>query len=169
MEYYAGIGSRETPLDKLEDIHWVAKYCESKGIVLRSGGADGADSMFESAVTNDKLKEIYLPWKGFNGNKSSLYRITDESLIIAKKFHPSFDKLSLPARKLMARNTYQVLGYDLNTPSKFIVCWTKGGKWTGGTSQALRIAKAQYIPIINLYWKSANEAIDLIEIIRTIS
>lgn len=53
------------------------------------------------------------------------------------------------AKKLQARNSHQVLGLDLNTPSDFIICWTKGGKGIGGTGQALRIAKAYNIPIFD--------------------
>ena len=33
--------------------------------------------------------------------------------------------------------------------SKFVVCWTPGGQLSGGTAQALRIATALNIPIIN--------------------
>jgi hypothetical protein len=42
-----------------------------------------------------------------------------------------------------------VLGLDLETPSKFIICWTKNGKGQGGTGQALRIAKEYGIPIFD--------------------
>jgi hypothetical protein len=50
----------------------------------------------------------------------------------------------------MARNAMQVLGPDLKTPSKFVICWTLEGKEIGGTSQAIRIAKDFSIPIYNL-------------------
>ena len=60
----------------------------------------------------------------------------------------------------MARNSYQVLGYDLNTPSSFIVCYTKNGKLTGGTAQALKIAKDYNIPIFNFgNYKDKEEAL----------
>ena len=36
------------------------------------------------------------------------------------------------------------------TPVSFVVCWTEGGLLKGGTAQALRIATALNIPIINL-------------------
>lgn len=53
------------------------------------------------------------------------------------------------ARKLQARNSHQVLGLDLETPSEFIVCWTKNGKSSGGTGQAIRIALDYGIPIFD--------------------
>ena len=68
---------------------------------------------------------------------------------IAKEFHPAWDKLSPAAKKLQARNCYQVLGYDLETPSQFVVCWTPRGSGSGGTGQAIRIAKSHNIPIFD--------------------
>lgn len=50
----------------------------------------------------------------------------------------------------MSRNSYQVLEKDLNTPVEFVLCWTKDGKASGGTGQAMRIAKDKNIPIFNL-------------------
>jgi len=68
---------------------------------------------------------------------------------IAAIYHPYWNNLSYGAKKLLARNVYQVLGYDLQTPSSFIVCWTKDGKGSGGTGQAIRIAKAYGIPVFD--------------------
>lgn len=151
MIYYTGIGSRETPTELLPIISQIVKYCELLKIILRSGGADGADSMFESYIRDPKLKEIYLPWKGFNLNQSPLYLPTQEAFDIAAKFHPAWNRLTIPVRKLMARNTHQILGQDCNTPSLFVICWTPKGEYKGGTSQAMRVADHSNIPIINLF------------------
>lgn len=152
MKYYAGIGSRETPIELNDVIILIAKYMHKNGYTLRSGGAPGADTMFENAIktTTDK-SEIYLPWRNFNGNKSRFFYLSQEAYKIAEQYHPSWNRLSEAGKKLMARNTYQVLGYDLNTHSELIICWTPNGKEQGGTSQAMRIAKAYNIPIVNLY------------------
>ena len=37
----------------------------------------------------------------------------------------------------------------MNTPSDFVICWTKGGKGQGGTGQALRLARDYNIPIFD--------------------
>lgn len=50
----------------------------------------------------------------------------------------------------MARNAHQLLGNSLKSPSLFILCWTDGGRVTGGTGQALRMAPDLGIPVINL-------------------
>ena len=68
---------------------------------------------------------------------------------IAENFHPNWGRLSQGAQKLQARNSHQVLGQNLETPSSFIVCWTEGGKGSGGTGQAIRIAKHHGIKVID--------------------
>lgn len=150
MNYYAGIGSRETPQKVLTVFKNVAKYLAGKGFVLRSGAAIGADTAFENGCDEAKgLKEIYLPWSGFEYSNSKLIVNNPKAFEIAEKFHPYWHNLSDGARKLQARNSYQVLGQDLNTPSKFIICWTKNGEGNGGTGQAIRIAKHWNIPIFD--------------------
>lgn len=160
--FYAGIGSRETPIELEGIIHQIVKYCEACRIVLRSGGADGADHMFEKYINNSNMMEIYLPWKGFNNNNSILHEQTEEAYKIAEKFHPAWKRLNEPVRKLMARNTYQILGHDCETPSSFVICWTPNGEYTGGTSQAMRIADHYRIPIINLFNNDYEQIINKI-------
>jgi hypothetical protein len=149
-KYYAGIGSRETPKDYLDAFELIGEYLAKKDYILRSGAAQGADQAFERGCdkANGK-KEIYLPWFGFEGSKSSLVVTNTEAFEIASKYHPRWDYLSQGAQKLQARNSYQVLGWNLNMPSQFIICWTKGGKGQGGTGQAIRIAQYYNIPILD--------------------
>jgi len=90
-----------------------------------------------------------LPWRGFEGSASTLIVKDKRAFEIAEKYHPYWHNLSDGAKKLQARNSHQVLGADLNTPSDFIICWTKNGKGSGGTGQALRIAKAYDIPVFD--------------------
>lgn len=153
MNYYAGIGSRETPPDILALMTKIAVSLAKSGHILRSGGADGADSAFEAGANE---KEIYLPWLGFNGNPSKLLP-SKEAFIMAEKFHPAWHKCSHAARKLHARNCHQVMGKDLKTPSAFIICWTKGALGGGGTGQAIRIAKAHDIPVHDLADKNTEK------------
>lgn len=158
--HYAGIGSRETPLDIMAFMTKIARWLDRRDYVLRSGGADGADTAFAKGSTH---KEIFLPWEGFNGSWGS--PVVDPAIWtraeqIASNFHPAWDRCSPAARKLHTRNVYQVLGADLKTPSRFVVCWTKDGKASGGTGQALRIAEASRIPIFNLFDASAAERLN---------
>ena len=149
MRYYAGIGSRETPYHVCEMMTTIAKRLSSLDYICRSGGAPGADTAFENGA---KYKQIFLPWDKFNG------RFIDEASYIIPpyngkyvfKYHPRAYKLTDAGKKLMSRNTYQILGLDLNTPVDFVLCWTKDGLASGGTGQAIRIANDRRIPVFNL-------------------
>ncbi len=169
--YYAGIGSRETPDDILFRMKTYAKVLAKLGYTLRSGGADGADSAFERGCTEMKgEKEIYLPWKNFNNNKSTLFEVSDTALEMAKQVYgPRWKVLKQSVRRLHARNLYQVLGATLDSPSSFILCWTPDGcesvstrtKETGGTGQAIACATMfpglYEIPVFNLKNANAHE------------
>lgn len=147
---YAGIGSRNTPAWVCEIFIRMGTWLAKRGDLLRSGHADGADISFEKGC--DKVsgkKEIYLPWKGFQGSDSNLWKCSTEAYKLASKYHPAWDKCGEAAQKLMARNGYQVLGLSLEEPADFIVCWTPEGKLQGGTAQALRMAKDYQIPVFN--------------------
>jgi hypothetical protein len=158
MNNFTGIGSRETPNDILKILHDAsAYYCGQQDYILRSGGADGADTSCERGCDSvDGLKEIYLPWPYFNGNRSELFELSlpnwKEAYDIAASVHPKWDQLNQAVRKLHTRNVYQVLGKDLDTPSDFVLCYAKlkKGLPQGGTAQAIRVAEMFHVPIINL-------------------
>ena len=155
MKIYTGISSRETPGEILSLFKKLATYLAKQSYVLRSGGAKGADIAFETGCdkANGK-KEIYVPWRNFEGSNSTLIVSNNQSTkpyTIAQQFHPYWHNLSQGARKLQARNTHQILGYDLDNPvfSNFVICWTKSGRGQGGTGQAIRIAKHYNIPVFD--------------------
>jgi hypothetical protein len=144
MKYYSGVGSRKTPLDVRLLMAKVAKKLSATH-VLRSGGAIGADRAFEQGAGRNK--KIYM------ANDA-----TEEAKAIAAKFHPVWYKLSDFVKKLHGRNAFQVLGDDLATPSKFLICWTPDGCVnhesrtirTGGTGTAISIASENDVLVFNL-------------------
>lgn len=153
--YYAGIGSRETPNSIMVLMADIAQTLAGLGYTLRSGGAGGADTAFEEGcdrVNGPKL--IYIPWNGFSGRrKHDRGIVTGTSLEaeqLAARFHPNWNACSPGAKALHARNGFQMLGVNLNEPSKFVVCWTPGAGGSGGTGQAIRIAKHFGIPVFDL-------------------
>lgn len=165
MKAYAGIGSRETPSDIQLIMSQAAMKLAQLGWILRSGGAEGADTAFAQGLINYntlcKYQEIYLPWNNFEGlhedESKGIYLLNNPmAKTIAKQFHPAYEKLGRNGRKLIGRNGYQVLGKELNDPVKFILCWTPDGaittttSKTGGTGHAIRIAYSYNIPVYNL-------------------
>ena len=150
---YAGIGSRETPKKVGETMISIARLLEKNGFGLNSGGAPGADSYFEQGST-EFFRKIYLPWDGFNGKYSNNkdYIVPPDASEFTDKYHPNPKALSKKGRLFMSRNAYQVLGDSLSVDTRvdFVLCWTKDGKISGGTGQAMRIAKNYGIPVFNL-------------------
>lgn len=134
--------------------------CSQYNLVLRSGAAQGADAWFEEGCdVVDGQKEIFIPWKGFNDHSSLLCDITPEAMALAEDVYgPRWQCLKQGARKLMARNCYQILGQTLDDPVDFVVCWTPDGAEmekdrgykTGGTGQAIALASRNNIPVFNL-------------------
>lgn len=159
---YAGIGSRSTPPEVLAQMVAIGKVAAIDGWLLRSGHADGADQAFEEGCDYAHgEKEIWLPWRGFNGSDSQfvLSTMTDDEQrlrahAIAADIHPAWNRCSVAARRLHARNVLQILGGDFNTPVDRVICWTPAGAVVGGTATALRLAQQHNIEIVNL----ANES-----------
>lgn len=198
---YAGIGSRETPIDIQKTMYKAGKWLEEKGYTLRSGEALGADKAFEGAIqpwekegilhgSKDftKSKNKVTKWAEYEEGKKNVLIDKKETFkssdanervrTIAKEIHPAGDKLQGIALDLMARNTYQVFGKNLDSPVDFVLCWTplnKKGEYvehhnqrdatTGGTGQAISMASLKGIPVINMAnpeWRKK-----LLEVIKT--
>lgn len=156
---YAGIGSRLTPQSVMLDMQQFAYQASKKGWVLRSGGAPGADSAFEKGCDNaNGKKEIFIPFQNFNYHRSPLYPPSPEAHELAKTIHPVYNRLSIRAKALIARNMHQILGADLDTPVDCVVCWTSDGcesflsynRHTGGTGSAIALASLHDIPVFNI-------------------
>lgn len=160
MEFYTGIGSRETPIHIQQSMVEIASHLYEKGLRLRSGHAKGADQAFEDATPHLGECEIYLPWEGFQGSSSNWdgfytpnsfpHNVQERAYMIARQYHPAWHRCSPKAQDMHCRNVHQVLGKTLDRPSKFVVCWTPGGKAGGGTGQAIRIARGVDVPVFDL-------------------
>lgn len=142
VRYFAGVGSRETPFDIQLLMFDIAVKLAPK-FTLRSGGAIGADSIFEAGCNSVKApKEIFKP-----------NDCTPEAMRLSSHYHPAWHKCDIGTRMKHGRNAMIVLGRDLDSPVERVICWCieENGEWKGGTGQALRIAKANNITIYNLY------------------
>jgi hypothetical protein len=154
---YAGIGSRQTPPEVIKQMTEVAKTLASRGYTLNTGitfggKEEGADAAFSRGATK---KNLFSPEK--QGSRA-------REQAIAKEVHPNPRALSQGALKLMARNTNQVFGDNLDKPVDFVVFYakeTKGIRPEGGTGQAVEMARRKGIPTINMAdanWKEQLNA-----------
>ena len=139
-----------------------------------------------------RYQEVYLPWKDFNGRDSSkegyytLDRLDNrcDAEKLASKIHPkwkldvqiesgeivkpkNWKPMKQGAKKLHTRNIYQVQGLDLNTPSRFILCWAepkykdrRTEECLGGTGTAVKLGIDNGIEIINLYWEDQRKRVE---------
>ena len=162
MMKYAGIGARKTPVEVQIVMSNIATWLSNKGYTLRSGGAIGADTAFE---------------KGANSNKEIFYahHATDAAMAVAMTYHSHWSSCSDYAKKLHARNAFQILGDPLYLdPVDFVICWTPDGcerhedrtRETGGTGTAISIASMNDIRVYNLYNESSIN--ELREFFKTI-
>lgn len=159
VKYYTGVGSRQTPNEYGEVIYKIASKLSDLGFVLRSGGADGADTFFENG---SKDSVIYLPWIGYNGRKGRVPEDHQLAYDLLENVHPYYHSLSDGAIKLHLRNINQVLGDDLDNiiKSNFLICYARidtKGVPIGGTRTAWLIAKMYDIPCFNLFIKRDYE------------
>lgn len=142
LDCYTGIGSRETPRLVQELMFSIAMALAGHGYILRSGAAPGADIAFERGCDYVQgTKEIFLPWANFqnrslrSGVQLVPEEVKSEASTIASAYHPNWAYLKYGSKALHTRNVLQILGKDLNSPSKFVICWTfngsgQGGNWT---------------------------------------
>lgn len=162
--HYAGIGSRKTSDQTLDLMRRIAFHLATQGWTLRSGGAEGADTAFELGATQAGGKtEIFVPRAGFFGRSDAIAAnrlpAHQEALRIAEAHHRNWAALSPTVRQLMARNVHQILGMELSSPVRFVLCWApcpvvdaEGivSEVRGGTGQAVRIAYTYGVPVFHL-------------------
>ncbi len=148
---YAGIGSRSTPKKVLDVMSDLAYTLEDLGYILRTGGATGADTAFLDGITKPDQVELYLPWQGYNDYESPFHRVPAQSINYASRFHDAWGNCKDSVRKLHGRNANIILGRDVlrPQPAEFVICHTEGGKATGGTGLAIRIADAHLIQVFD--------------------
>ena len=147
MSIYAGIGSHQTPPQVLALMTRYARHLADKPEDeavwwLSSGGARGADTAFQLGVQSSTRPGRLNIWRPEH--------VRPIHLDHAAQFHPAWDRCPDYAKRLHARNSIIILGPELDQPVSFIMCWTPNAAISGGTGQALRIARAHSIPVYNL-------------------
>jgi len=174
MLTYAGIGTRYPNEEQEKLCISLSRYLGTKGCILHTGAAEGADQTFALGAFSVGSKVVFhLPWKKhaaefiaslpphhrdlldvrvLNTNKRDR---DDDAFTSVGRFHPAPDHLSWGAACLHARN------YRIISPEKFVdfvlALPSPGG---GGTMQGVRIAEHYGIPVIRLDKIPAEDALE---------
>lgn len=157
-----GIGTRTPPFDDPELNETMRIFCHfavKMGWLLRSGGAIGMDSWFESLWNSNKEIYIHKPCvdnrrAGVDGAIYIGVGRVNKAKEIALGIHPNPKALKPTGVALHTRNIFQVLGENLDDPSDIIVYYAKfdntGEEITGGTRTAVVLGKQKQINHFNL-------------------
>ena len=171
---YAGIGSRETPAAVLEAMTKVAEYLDKQGFTLNTGKTFPAkpstdpkyQKQYEERLAFSKKHngKVGLDEEGadrafsLGATKKNLFGVDkpigQREMTVMQEIHPNPSALKEGAKKLMARNTNQVFGKNLDTPVDFVLFYAKETsnplRVEGGTGQAVEMARRKGIPTINM-------------------
>ena len=162
---YAGVGSRgqdrgdgrkDIPEDMKARLTAAIQKINKLDYVARTGDADGSDAV----VRNKGLL-----------NKVEVFEAKDadeRTRSIAREIHPNPDALAKPrVLDLMARNTFQIFGQDLDSPVDFVLVYEPSGydgsglrPERGGSNQAIDMAYRKDIPIINVALDNWEQKLD---------
>jgi predicted Rossmann fold nucleotide-binding protein DprA/Smf involved in DNA uptake len=160
------IGTRnisEVPKEGLDLYKRAAEVCNSKGYILVTGAAKGADQLAaEICLESGGMVKLYLPWMSYEKvwvdelkakyqDKLSvswnLTKAAQESVIN----HPNVSKLSDAARTLMARN------YMIVYQCRSVIAIPRP-PMQGGTAQGIRLCQKLNIPVFNLSVTEGQES-----------
>lgn len=148
---YTGIGARN-PRDSVKDIiKNIASFLAKKNYILYSGGAPGCQTVFEKGCDEYRgMKNIFLPWKGYNNSSSPLVswgrKITP---LISPLSDTILENMSPEIKYIHLRNIQLLFGYNLDKPSKFVICWFPYVSY----DYSMLIHYAEYfdIPVFNIF------------------
>ena len=154
-KYYTGIGSRMVSLDVILKIRKLAAILAKKGYIVRTGEAAGCDTAFSLGAIEACGTEAAIIYQAG-------IEVTKEAWKLVCSVHDK-PKAARRYKSYLGRNPYQLLGTNLDNPSKFLICWTKDGKEIGGTRINMRLAKKFKIPVFNLALDSVPDILIMIE------
>lgn len=151
-KYYTGTGHISVPKGIKNTIIELSAILAKKGYILRTGGEKGSDEAFEEGCDSidSSLKEIYLPWEGFNDREGIVFDKNQEIMEDMKDFHINIKAITIKAKYKLGRDYWELKGRDMNTPSEFLIIYDTGD---GSANYTHRLANRYKIPVYNLYEK----------------
>ena len=152
---YAAISNDNAPSHVVEQFKKIAMDMETRGYTMRTSGNKGVEEIIESLVSN---KEVHVAWKGFNQRETQFTRVDKAAIELVGTLHPAFNDLKDSVKTIIARYAHVILGKDLKSPVRCVVCWTEDGaesakevtSRTGVVGHVIILCQSLSIPIHNL-------------------
>lgn len=168
---YLAIGNQDTPPEIVRQLADIAGRLKDAGYTARTTGKGAADEGV--MITAGDKCEVHIPWKKFDGIDSKFNKVLPEALEMVKQYHGAFDSQKDSIKTIIGRGAHLVLGQDLRSPVRFVVCWSQDGLENAKDRSAksgyigipVSIASSMKIPVFNLKNPDAlrrlNEFLDL--------
>lgn len=158
---YAGVGLADAPSSIVEGARHRAALLAERGWSLRSGGRNGFESALEiGALEGGGEPTIILPFEGFNGHLDGIsadrFGLYGRANRIAALVCPKWHSTRAAERREMAAVVFMLLGRNLRSPVRFLLCWGRPLRYTpeGGLADApahvgfaIRLANEHDIPV----------------------
>lgn len=152
---YAALSNKNAPEEVVETMRRLVHKLNDEGYTLRTAGNEGPE---ESLEAQTEQKEVHIPWKGFNNRESRFNRNDNNAIEIVQAFHPTFASLKPAVQAIIARSAHVILGKDLRSPVRFLVCWSEDGLEnakdrsikSGYMGMPVAVANSLSIPVFNL-------------------
>lgn len=147
-EFYTGLASSETP-EKVRAVMWAfAEVMRQRGARLRTGAELGAREGFRAGA--GPAQTTYIPWDFYCGASTTLGAILtagwEPAIMRAAMTFGDWRHLSADEKALAICAVVQLMGLDMKSPSRLVVCWVTDET----TAPAITIAKASNIPVLNM-------------------
>jgi hypothetical protein len=161
---YAGAGSKDAPEDVQKVMQETGKRFHEKGWVLRSGGEGDPEKGFMMMYSRLTKTRIFLPFDGYNSwvdtDRDCGCTAVGENMAARElaRAGPGFDDLDATFTLKRTRDVCRVLGKDLRSPARRVICWTPDGAETASdcgpitdsSYMVIRLATRFDIPVDNL-------------------
>ena len=131
------IGTKNMPDDAVaKTVALIVKMIESNNditLVCRTSvGSNGEIEVYKALKDRfpDNI-ELILPWKDFKVIEETFdsknYFSSPESMDLAKKVYPTWEKQKEYMLKIYSKNIRMIAGQNIRSPSRFVLCWSPDG------------------------------------------
>jgi hypothetical protein len=158
MKTYTGFGDNSITANEANIIREIAATLKDKGYTLISGNNNGADITFQQGA--DKECVIMLPWLGYLRNMYDPVRDGSRAFYdtglqpigqsYAEQYIDGYDKLKYKERRLAARSTFYIKGFDIYPTVDFVLACYNEDEHDMFINTTLKVAADNNITVFNI-------------------